>query len=77
MIANCIAERKKTAPRKKRGETFVTLTLVPVNDPRRWSAPPFRRLARLLKAALRGYGWRCVSMGGDVGGEDRGAGGTP
>jgi hypothetical protein len=35
------------------------LELEPVNSSR-WSAPAERRLARLLKAMLRGYGWRCV-----------------
>lgn len=35
------------------------LELEPV--PGNYLAPPERRLARLLKAMLRAYGWRCVS----------------
>jgi hypothetical protein len=26
-----------------------------------WTAPPTKRLARLLKAMLRGYGFQCLS----------------
>jgi hypothetical protein len=37
----------------------VNLTIT--TAPGHWSAPPDRRLARLLKTMLRGYGWRCVS----------------
>jgi hypothetical protein len=29
--------------------------------PGNWQAPPEKRLARLLKAMLRGYGWRCIA----------------
>lgn len=28
--------------------------------PGNWPAPPEKRLARLLKCALRSFGWRCV-----------------
>jgi len=37
----------------------VTLTLEALKG---WPNTPERRLARLLKAMLRGYGWRCVNM---------------
>jgi len=38
----------------------VVITLTPA--PGRWPAPPMRRLARLLKAMLRGYGWKCLDI---------------
>jgi hypothetical protein len=38
----------------------VILTLRP--EAGSWQAPPMRRLARLLKVMLRGYGWRCVNI---------------
>lgn len=34
------------------------IVLTPAPGP--WQAPPVKRLARFLKAALRGYGLRCV-----------------
>jgi hypothetical protein len=39
--------------------SVVALTLTP--KPGNWRTPPLLRLRALLKAALRGYGWRCVS----------------
>lgn len=30
--------------------------------PGNWPAPPEKRLARLLKCALRSFGWRCVGV---------------
>ena len=39
--------------------TIIVLHVRPA--PGHWQAPPMRRLARLLKAMLRGYGWRCVT----------------
>jgi len=38
--------------------TIIELHVTPT--PGNHLAPPMRRLARLLKAMLRGYGWRCV-----------------
>jgi hypothetical protein len=37
----------------------VSLTLR--SEPGNWQSPPVKRLAILLKAMLRGYGWRCES----------------
>ena len=37
----------------------IMLHLTPA--PGNWQAPADRRLARLLKAMKRGYGWRCVA----------------
>lgn len=39
--------------------TVVVLHLTPV--PGNYLAPPEKRLARLLKAMLRAYGWRCTA----------------
>jgi hypothetical protein len=50
----------------KRGPTTVVLTLTPLYGDR-WPGPPMRRLAALLKAAQRGYGWTAVSVGGTLG----------
>jgi hypothetical protein len=36
----------------------VTITLIAI--PGAWQAPAIVRLRRLLKAALRGYGFRCT-----------------
>jgi hypothetical protein len=36
----------------------IVLHLTPA--PGNYQAPPEKRLARLLKCMLRGYGWRCV-----------------
>jgi hypothetical protein len=46
---------------------YVTLTLVPLRNPGRWPAAPMRRLAAALKCLFRGYGWKCVSYGGELG----------
>lgn len=44
-----------------------TLKLVPVprRDDRGVEVPPAKRLGRLLKLALRCYGFRCVEVWGD------------
>ena len=34
-------------------------------EPGRWQAPPISRLKRLLKAALRGYGFRATEISTD------------
>jgi len=38
--------------------TIIVLHLTPA--PGNWQAPPEKRLARLLKAMLRSWGWRCT-----------------
>ncbi len=40
--------------------TVIVLHLRP--EPGDWPAPHEKRLARLLKCALRAYGWRCVGV---------------
>lgn len=50
-MRNAMSEQSKPRP--------YVVTLEPVTGP--FWAPPHRRLARLLKAMLRGYGFRCVS----------------
>jgi hypothetical protein len=52
----------------------VTLTLRP--SPGCWASPPMKRLALLLKAMLRAYGWRCVDIRTEQAGREP-AGGEP
>ncbi len=42
-------------------EAQFTLVIRAVRE-KSWAASPDRRLARLLKAMLRGYGFRCVEL---------------
>lgn len=50
-----------TAPRQARqARQTITVTLTDAGTPQ--DAPPHKRLARLLKMAKRGYGWRCVAV---------------
>jgi hypothetical protein len=46
------------APRPTAPPPCYVITLTPAAGP--WLAPPVKRLARFLKAALRGYGLRCT-----------------
>jgi len=47
-----------TTDMKANGQPTFALTLRA--EPGNWQAPPVRRLARFLKAALRAYGLRCT-----------------
>ena len=39
-----------------------TVMVILVPEKGLWQSPPERRLARLLKAMLRGYGFRCIAV---------------